>query len=158
MPDRTATTSSWLLPVVLVFVTTCGSDDCTDLGCGEDDGRAVFSFDDPVAGWEQDVSYRFAATWEGETRSCEGTLAEGLVCDSDEIRVQLTGAGYSGEIEWQVDALTLALFPGAVTLRIEREGQVVHEQEYDVVAEIDYPNGDECPPECLSWDESVPGW
>ena len=150
--------SFWLLPLALVFATSCGSDDCTDLGCAEDDGRAVFSFDEPAAGWGQEVHYRFAATWEGATRSCEGTLADGLLCDSDEVRVQLFGSGSGDDIEWSVEAFTMTQFPGAVTLRIEREGQVVHEQDYEVVAEIDYPNGEECPPECRSWDASVPAW
>lgn len=149
--------SAWLLPVALVFSTACGSDDCTDLGCDEDD-RAAFSFDDPAAGWEQDVSYRFAATWEGQTRSCEGTLADGLVCDSEEIHMERTGFGTEDDMEWSVDALILSVFPGEVTLRIEREGQVVHEQVYDVVAELEYPNGEDCPPECRTWHESVPGW
>lgn len=157
MPDRIATASSWLLPVVLIVATACGSDECTDLGCEEDD-RATFSFDEPAAGWGQEVHYRFAATWEGGAQSCEGTLAEGLACDSDEIHVELFGSGSGDDIEWSVEALTLKQFPGAVTLRVEREGQVVHEQVYDVVAELNYPNGEGCPPECRSWHESVPGW
>lgn len=128
---------------------------CTELGCPDGDGTAVFELGDRRAAWSQelDLPYTFAVSWEAEVHSCAGTVAEGFACDSELIRLL-----YGEDDDEFIEAVELSTFPGQASLTITRDGEAVVEETYDVEAIVDFPNGESCGPECTGWSTQIAAW
>jgi len=131
---------------------------CTEVGCDDDDEYAMFALDRSESDWqgEQGSTYTFTLSWDGGSASCVVVVPEYGSCDSG------IGIAYpeddSGDTWTSLEGVYLDTFPGPVTLTIERDGALVLEQEYIVEPVSDYPNGRDCPPECVSWSDTVDSW
>ena len=132
---------------------------CTELDC-DNNGYATFGLYDRYDDWqdEQDAEYTFTLTWDAGAASCTSVVSGTPSCDSELISLERSGNGMGDDIWYAVEAVLLTEFPGATVLTIEREGVLVREQSFTVEASVWYPNGEECPPECVSWYSEVDNW
>jgi len=132
---------------------------CTESDC-VNNGYATFWLGDHYDAWqdEQDAEYTFTLTWDAGAASCTSVVSGTPSCDSELISLERSGNGMGDDAWDAIDAVLLSEFPGATQLTIERDGAIVVEQSFTVEAEVWYPNGEECPPECTTWGADVDGW
>ncbi|MFT4628180.1 MAG: hypothetical protein ACI8PZ_006875 [Myxococcota bacterium] len=137
----------------------CGQG-CTDIGCDDGDGYAWFDLRAQTDTWpaEQELTYVFSLRFDGIDHVCAGSAASGFDCDSDVMNVVIATVGV-GDAAWSsVEALSLTVFPPEVVLTVERRGEQVLEQSFEVHERVTYPNGEQCGSGCRGWTEVVRGW
>ena len=132
---------------------------CTDLDC-ENNGYASFYLGAHYSAWEdeQEAEYTFTLTWGSGSASCTTVVSGSATCDSELISLERSGNGMGDDAWDEIDAVLLTEFTGDTVLTIERDGAVVQEQSFSVEAVVWYPNGEECPPECVTWGGDVDDW
>ncbi len=144
-----------VLPLLLNGCLPAGGD-CTKIGCAYEDG-ATFDFSDHYDSWpsEQDAEYTLTISYDGGEHICAGVVSEGILCDDPLVSASRFQSGMGDSAFNGVDGLLLTAFPGDTHLVVERDGAVVFEGDFNVVAEVDYPNGESCGPPCTTWSEDI---
>jgi hypothetical protein len=149
---------SWPLPVVpalaalAALAAGCASDtsepkECTAIGCV---GGFSLDFSAPLKAAGQ---YTVVIDADGQQTTCQATLpfagcSSAAPCSSGDVLLGLSGCALPTDQHSIIGLQLPSKHPARVVVTIQRDGQPVASQGFDVTYQTSRPNGPECEPVC----------